>query len=374
MKKHLVLVGGGHAHLTVLKNIDVFVEKGHTVTLISPTTHHYYSGMGPGVLSGIYRPREARFHIRKMAEDRGAGFIRASVTRVAPDQRTLTTDAGHEIKYDVVSFNTGSKVPMHGIAESEVNVFPVKPIENLIKAREVISGLMEKRAVQLLVIGGGAAGLELVGNLWRLVNDGGGSAQIRWLAGRGLLPNSPEKIRQMARKSLCRRQIEVIEGSAVKQLAGGRALLADGREFLTDVTLLAWGIQPSPLFKASGMQTDDAGGLLVNDYLQSVGYPEIFAGGDCICFQTMPLDKIGVYPVRENPILFHNLLASLTEQRLQAFKPQGKYLLIFNLGDGKGIYWKNNLVFYGKIAFYLKDYIDRKFMKVFQVSGELLEN
>jgi NADH dehydrogenase FAD-containing subunit len=166
----------------------------------------------------------------------------------------------------------------------------------------------------------------------------------------------------------------VIAGSAVKLLAGGRALLADGREFLTDVTLLAWGIQPSPLFKASGMQTDDAGGLLVNDYLQSVGYPEIFAGGDCICFQTMPLDKIGVYPVRENPILFHNLLASLTEQRLQAFKPQGKYLLIFNLGDGKGIYWKNNLVFYGKIAFYLKDYIDRKFMKVFQVSGELLEN
>jgi NADH dehydrogenase FAD-containing subunit len=374
MKKRLALVGGGHAHLTVLKNIDAFVKKGHTVTLISPTTHHYYSGMGPGVLSGIYRPREVRFHVRKMAGDRGGEFILGSVTRVDPDQRMLTTDTGHKIQYDVVSFNTGSKVPMHGIAESKENVFPVKPIENLINARAVILNLMKKKALQLMVIGGGPAGLELVGNLWRLVKDGGGNARIRLLTGRKLLPRCPEKIRQMAKKSLDRRNIEVIEGGAVKKLADGRALLEDGREFLTDVTLLAWGIQPSPLFRASGMQTDDAGGLLVNEYLQSVAYPEIFAGGDCIGFQPMPLDKVGVYPVRENPILFHNLLAALTGQEMQAFEPQGKYLLIFNLGDGKGIYWKNNLVFGGKIAFYLKDYIDRKFMKVFQVSGELMEN
>ena len=374
MKKRLVLVGGGHAHLTVLKNIDAFVEKDHAVTLISPTIHHYYSGMGPGVLSGIYRPQEVRFHVRKMAEDRGAEFMLGSVTRVDPDQRMLTTDTGHEIQYDVVSFNTGSKVPMHGIAESEENVFPVKPIENLIKARAVILELLKKKALQLLVIGGGPAGLELVGNLWRLVNDDGGSAQIRLFTGRKLLPNCPEKIRQMARKSLGRRNIEVIEGSTVKQLADGRALLSDGREFLADVTLLAWGIQPSPLFLTSGMQTDAAGGLLVNDYLQSVEYPEIFAGGDCIGFQPMPLDKVGVYPVRENPILFHNLLAAVTEQKMQAFEPQEKYLLIFNLGDGKAIYWKNSLIFGGKMAFYLKDYIDRKFMKVFQVSGELLES
>jgi len=374
MKKHLVLVGGGHAHLTILKNIDAFVEKGHAVTLISPTTHHYYSGMGPGALSGIYRPQEVRSHVRKMAADRGAEFMLGSVIRADPDKRLLTTDTGHEIQYDLVSFNTGSKVSMHGITESEENIFPVKPIENLIKARAVILELLKKKALQLLVIGGGPAGLELVGYLWRLVNDGGGRARIRLLTGRKLLPNCPEKIRQMARKSLGRRNIEVIEGSTVKQLADGRALLEDGREFFSDVTLLAWGIQPSPLFQASGMQTDAAGGLLVNDYLQSLAYPEIFAGGDCISFQPMPLDEVGVYPVRENPILFQNLFAAVTGQKMQAFEPQKKYLLIFNLGDGKGIYWKNSLVFGGKMAFYLKDYIDRKFMKVFQVSGELLEN
>lgn len=374
MKKHLVLVGGGHAHLTVIKNIDAFIEKGHGVTLISPTTHHYYSGMGPGVLSGIYRPQQVRFNVRKMALDRGASFIQGAVAKVDAEHNMVTLESGEDVSYDVVSFNTGSKVSLHGIAASEENIFPVKPIENLIKARGAILELINQKELQLLVIGGGPAGLELVGSLWRLVDDSGGRARIRLLTGRKLLPNCPEKVRRTALMSLRGRNIEVVESANVRELSKGRARLEDGREFPFDVTLLAWGVQPSPLFRASGMPTDETGGLIVNEYLQSVTYPEIFGGGDCISFQPMPLDKVGVYPVRENPILYHNLLAAVTEQEMEPFEPQDQYLLIFNLGNGKGIYWKNRLVFSGKIAFYLKDYIDRKFMKVFQVSGELLEN
>jgi hypothetical protein len=41
------------------------------------------------------------------------------------------------------------------------------------------------------------------------------------------------------------------------------------------------------------------------------------------------------------------------------------------MGDGKGILWKNGLIWNGRLAFMLKDFIDRRFMKKFQVSGEL---
>ncbi|MBS1234899.1 MAG: hypothetical protein H6R43_615, partial [Nitrospirae bacterium] len=68
MKKHLVFVGGGHAHLTALLHLKDYVDCGHRVTLISPSDYHYYSGMGPGMLSGIYRPQEIRFHVKKLAE------------------------------------------------------------------------------------------------------------------------------------------------------------------------------------------------------------------------------------------------------------------------------------------------------------------
>ncbi|MCI5191495.1 MAG: pyridine nucleotide-disulfide oxidoreductase, partial [Candidatus Electrothrix sp. AS4_5] len=108
------------------------------------------------------------------------------------------------------------------------------------------------------------------------------------------------------------------------------------------------------------------GGMLVNRYLHSTQYKNIFGGGDCIDFQDRPLDKVGVYAVRQNPLLKHNLMASLTGERLRAFEPGGKYLLIFNLGDNTGILSKWSVVVGGRLAFFVKDWIDRRFMRTFQ--------
>ena len=64
MGKHLVLVGGGHAHMVTLANLQEFIEKGHRVTVIGPSHHHYYSGMGPGMLSKIYTPDDIRLYLQ----------------------------------------------------------------------------------------------------------------------------------------------------------------------------------------------------------------------------------------------------------------------------------------------------------------------
>jgi NADH dehydrogenase FAD-containing subunit len=104
-----------------------------------------------------------------------------------------------------------------------------------------------------------------------------------------------------------------------------------------------------------------------------VAYPDIFGGGDCISLEERSLAKVGVYAVRQNPILFHNLLAALEGGKMAVFKPQKDFLLIFNMGNGQGIFWKKNWVWENRFAFLLKDYIDRRFMRTFQVSGELGE-
>ena len=93
---------------------------------------------------------------------------------------------------------------------------------------------------------------------------------------------------------------------------------------------------------------------------------DIFGGGDCIHFADQPLDKVGVYAVRQNPILVHNLLAAASNQPLKQFDPGGTYLLIFNLGNQTGILYKWSILFGGRLAFLIKDYIDRKFMRTFQ--------
>ncbi len=370
MAKDLVLVGGGHAHMMTLLHAGDYLQRGHRVTLISAGAYHYYSGMGPGVLSGIYRPEEIRFHVKRMVEDRGGTFVEEKVVRIDAPARTLQLASGASLGYDVVSFNTGSEVPTDRLAGVTDEMLTVKPIEKLISGRARVQELLRREAPRLLVVGGGAAGTEIAGNLHRLVQKEGKRASITLVAGRRLLAPFPDKMRRLALGSLAARGVEVIEGAYVSEFTDGSARLNDGREVSADLVFLALGVAPSPIFSDSGLPTGEDGGLLVNQHLQSVAHPEMFGGGDCISLEGNPLDRVGVYAFRENPILLHNLLAALEGRELKAFTPQKEYLLILNLGNGDGIFYRRPWVWRGRLAFRIKDAIDRKFMRTFQVSGE----
>jgi len=374
MSKHLVLVGGGHAHMTVMLNLADFISRGYSVTLVSPSPYHYYSGMGPGLLGGTYRPQQVRFHIRKMVEKRGACFVEDRVTTIDAQKRQLWMASGDVLDYDIASFNTGSGVPLQlAGAQGGEGVVPVKPIVNLLQARRQLLQNMGGKSQSLLVVGGGPAGVELAGNLWRLVNLAGGQAQITLLAGSRLLHRFPDRVRQLALTSLQERGVQVLEGGRTTSVAKGKAELNDGHILSYDLAFIAAGVKPSPIFADSGLPIGEDGGLLVNDQLQSIAHPELFGGGDCISLQGNPLAKVGVYAVRQNPILHANLLSALEQRPLIAFKPQLSYLLILNLGNHRGILYKGRWIWEGRLPFLFKDWIDRRFMKTFQVSGELRE-
>ncbi len=371
MEKHLVIVGAGHVHLTVLKNLRTFIDQGHKVTVVSSGAYHYYSGMGPGMLSGLYHPEEIRFHVQKMVEDRGGIFIEDKVVKIDPDKKQVYLQAGQEIGYDVISFNTGSLVSVEQEMQPAESVFAVKPIENLLQARmTILEKLQQKKKVTVTIAGGGAAGIEMAANTRTLVERAQGKADIYLIAGDRLIARFAEKVRTYVLTSLTSRHITVREGVKLQSFKNGVVELSEGSSFESDVVMVAVGTRPSPMFADSGLPTGEGGGLLVNEYLQSVEYPEIFGGGDCIAFKPRPLEKIGIYAVRQNPILLHNLLAALNEEAYQKFVPQTSFMLILNMGDGTGIVFRNSLVWKGKLAFLLKNYIDTTFMRKFQVSGE----
>lgn len=367
MGKHLVLIGGGHAHMMTLAGLGEFIARGHGVTVIGPSPYHYYSGMGAGMLAGIYRPEEIRFATRQVVESQGGVFVPGSVARIEPATKTVHLADGGTIPYDVLSCNAGSFVPrtLPGAATFG-DLFTVKPIEKLMDARQRLLALAAQGPIRIAVIGGGPSALEIAGGAWRLLRDAGASSGITIFAGRQFLAPLPEPVRQRARRSLARRGIEIIEATYVRELRDGSVVLDGGVAHAADVAFLALGIKPSGIFSDSGLPVGPDGGLLVNEYLQCPEYPEIFGGGDCIHFAPQPLDKVGVYAVRQNPVLRHNLLAALEGGTLRVFVPGGDYLLIYNLGDDTGILRKRWLVFGGGLAFLLKDYIDRRFMRRFQ--------
>ena len=374
-KTTIVFVGGGHAHLYSLKNADQFVRAGAHVILIGPERFHYYSGMGPGMLSRIYEPKQVRFDVQTMVESRGGKFVQGTVASIDPSSRTLVLDSGKEIGYDLLSCNVGSYIPMDLIPGAAEEAHPVKPIENLEKVRLDILGRIRSGIPKILVIGAGPAGVELAGNIWRLVIENNGKAEIILASSRDdVLPNLSEKVRFLAHESLVRRGIRIVPTFRAASMNKGIVLSQSGDEIAYDIAVLTIGIMPKQIFNNSGLETATDGSLMVNDYLQSTSYPEIFGGGDCISVKGKHLDHVGVYAVREAPVIFNNLMASLKKEPLKEFSPQQQYLLIFNLGDGNGIFVRHPFVIKAKWAFTLKDYIDRRFMSMFQVSGEAQES
>ena len=187
MGKHLVIVGAGHAHLTVLKSLKEFTDAGHRVTVVSSSPLHYYSGMGPGMLSGIYRPEEIRFNVKKMSEDRGAAFVEDNAVKIRPQEKKIDLHSGNEVSYDVLSLNTGSYVPAKEAMPADESVFPVEPIEKLLLARRRIMEDLKGKDIKITVAGGGPTGVEVAGNLERLAKNESGRCRITLVAGTRLL-------------------------------------------------------------------------------------------------------------------------------------------------------------------------------------------
>jgi NADH dehydrogenase FAD-containing subunit len=190
-------VGTGHAHLAVFKNLEQFTQKGHTVTVISPSSYYYYSGMGPGMLSGVYAENDARIHIQRMVTKRGADYIKDSVEGIDSRGGVLFLSSGKRWKYDLVSFNIGSHMPMTSFRACEGNVMPAKPIVNYLHMREEIHRIAKKPGpLHIIVVGGGPAGVEISGNMWRLAQSLQNEVSIMLVAGSRLLARFPEKTRK----------------------------------------------------------------------------------------------------------------------------------------------------------------------------------
>ena len=354
MDKQLIFVGGGHAHLYALQRIAEYVQRGVQVTLIAPD-HFWYSGMGPGLLSGIYGAEDDRVDVGEMVRRAGGAVLTDKVVHIDGAKRELRLAGGHVEPYDVVSLNVGSDVALDLIPGAEGIAVPVKPVKHFLNLRRRMQE--GEGRLRVMVIGGGAAGCEAAANCIRLCADVGRPLELFLVSSAEvLLAGHPPKAGRFMEQWFRKRGVDVRLGQRVERVSEGDA----------DVVIVATGVRPSRLPRDSGLATAADGSMQVRDTLQSRDHPEIFGGGDCIQLMSNPLERVGVYAVRQGPILFHNLAAQLTGEPLKTFTPQEHYLLILNLGDGTGLVMWRGMVFHGRWAFRFKDWLDRRFIRQFQ--------
>jgi len=362
--KSLVFAGAGHAHLFSLARLEHFLRGGAEVTVISPTPL-WYSGMGPGMLGGCYEAGEASVDVRTLVERRGGRFLEGKIAAVRPKERYVLTEDGEEIPYDALSLNVGSEVTSPLLDGAPDWVFAVKPVSSYLDLRGRMLALPSGAEPHIVVAGGGPSGCETAANARELCLRHRRGGRITLSIGEaGLLPNFPPSARRLAESEFEKMGIEVTERRIVGR-SGHTLSYSDGSTGTADFLAVATGVRPPRILAESGLEVDGEGAMVVDEHLQSVSSEGVFGGGDCIAFQPLPLRRAGVYAVRQGPVLFENLSAYLSKNRMQRFVPQREFLIILNLGRA-GLLVRKPFVMKGRFAFLLKRWIDRRFVRGFQ--------
>lgn len=361
---HLLLVGGGHAHVEVLRQLARRPIAGWRVTVLTRELHSPYSGMLPGVAAGLYRPAEALIDMRALASRAGAELVLDSVTGLDPAARLLRRVAGAPLSYDLLSLNTGARPDVSRVPGAAAHAVPLKPIDALLPRLAALEA--QARAGQTVaVVGAGAAGTEMALALAHRLGPRG--VRLVLVAGAaGLLPALPAGMRRRAAAALAAAGVSLLAGEDVAEVTPAALLFAVGPMVAADIVLWATGAAPAAWLAESGLARDPRGFLLVRPTLQAAGQDAVFVAGDVASLIHAPLPKAGVFAVRQGPVLARNLRAAAEGRALESYRPQRDWLVLLATGDGRAIGTRNGLVFDGRWVWWLKDRIDRGFMARYQ--------
>jgi selenide,water dikinase len=374
VRHDLVLVGGGHAHIQVLERWAMAPVAGCRLTLVVDRPVAVYSGMVPGFVAGQYTSGDLEIDVRPLARRAGARCIVAAATGVDADARRLLLEDRPPIAYDTVSFDIGSTVAGLDVPGVREHAIPTRPIGAFVRrVDDVLAAARSRDPFRVAVVGAGAGGVEVAFALAaRLRHPDGPRVDVRLLeSGPRVLPGYAASAARRVERGAAGRAITIRCGAGVTRIDGEAVYLTGGERVAADAVVWVAGAAALPLFARSGIETDDRGFARIRPTLQSVSRDDVFAAGDCAAWTAGPaLAKAGVYAVREGPVLAHNLLARTRgDGRLRAYRPQRDFLSLLNLGDGTAIGTKWGLTLEGRAVWALKDWIDRRFVRRFQVLG-----
>jgi len=374
IRRDLVLVGGGHSHVFVLKGFGMKPIPGVRLTLVCRDVHTPYSGMLPGLIAGHYTHDEAHIDLRKLARFAGARFIEDEVAGVDLDAKEVRFAGRPALGYDVLSINIGSTPARGGVPGADEHATAVKPISKLVARWEALTErvLAAEGEMRIGVVGAGAAGVEMTlamqYRLDELLAERGCERRPEYFlfgSAPEPLPTHNRSVQKRFRRVLGERGIATEFGRRVAEVTDDGLRLDDGAEFALDEVLWTTQASTQGWMGEAGLSVDDEGFVRVSDSLESVSHGQVFAAGDCAAMINHPREKAGVFAVRQGPPLTRNLRRSLLGEPLEAFAPQKEFLSLVSTGDRYAVGSRSVFAFEGEWVWSWKDRIDRKFMDKF---------
>ena len=368
--KRLVLAGGGHSHVEVLRRFGDEPMADIEVVLVSPAADTPYSGMLPGLVAGHYSWRDCHIDLDALTRHAGAKFRQTCVTGIDPAQRHIICDSGLVLDWDVLSLDIGSVPPCGGVSGATQFGVAVKPVDRFLAAWD---GILERAGVdplRLVVVGGGAGGVELgLAMHHRLASTPGVRPCDVTLVTQAetIVPEMAAGARRRLRAALSHHGIGLIAGIAVCAVDAEGLTLSNGARVPADVVVWTTGAAAPLWLRDTGLALDEGGFVEVDEFLQSASHPGVFATGDVAAHRDARVPKSGVYAVRQGPPLAANLRLALEAQPLRPWQPQRRTLALLSTGDARAVAAWGGWSAEGAWVWRWKHHIDTRFMRRYRM-------
>lgn len=314
-RPHVVILGAGFAGLYAARALGKLPVR---VTLVDRKNHHTFQPLLYQVATAGLNPGDIASPIRRIVRSyKNIRVFMAEAVGFDLENKTVKLE-NVSVPYDYLIIATGATHSYLAHPEWENFAPGLKTVEDALEIRRRILLAFEeaerKKAVfgkhdplNFVIVGGGPTGVELAGAIAEisrrvLVSDfhfiDPSSARVLLLEyAPRVLTSYPEDLSQSAEKQLRKLGVEVRTGAMVTEVTPHSVKVGD-EEIPSAVTLWAAGVKASPLGAMLGEKTDRAGRVLVNQYLNLAGRPEVFVVGDLAWFidsegKTLP----GVAPV-----------------------------------------------------------------------------
>lgn len=370
--KDLVLIGGGHSHVAVLKSFGMKPQPGVRLTMIARDVHTPYSGMLPGFVAGHYDYDAAHVDLRPLSQFVGARLFHDAAIKIDTVKKQVICANRPPVPYDVLSINIGSRPHLQSVTGADEYSVPVKPINRFVyKWRQLLQRVISQPGPHRIgVIGAGAAGVEMIlaiqHRLQNMMRDAGKNNEMFefHLVSKSarILPNFSDDVARRFQRVLAARSVHVHTGVEASRIEKRILTLSNGDTIELDETLLITGASAPDWLGDSGLDVDGRGFVTVKDTLQSTSHSDIFAVGDVANVLNHPREKAGVYAVRQGQPLADNLRRALMGKELKPFTPQKRALALISTGDQYAIATRGGRAIEGKFVWTWKDWIDRRWM------------
>ncbi len=386
IKQRLLLLGGGHAHVHVLQSLRQEPLAGTEVTLVTPFRRQMYSGMVPGLVAGHYEAGDCAIPLPPLAAAAQVVLIDGAAAQIDAGQQRVRLEDGRWLAFDILSIDTGAVMERDRLPGAREHALFVRPIEHFVAHLDGLWALTTETAeagnsardgslaLALVVVGGGAAGVELALALRHRLSRGSPSAAGNKRApaitlltgGPPALADYPPRARKLVTRALVQRQVQVLQRRC-HAVEADALVLDDGTRMPCDAAILATGSEAPRWLQGSGLALDERGFIRTDAMLQSVSHPAVFAAGDVAVRDDAPHPRSGVYAVRAGAPLAANLRRALAGEALQPHHPPARTLNLISTGDRNAILTYGWLSLQGSWAWWWKDRIDRGFVRKYLV-------